>query len=111
MLTRAKPFIASETAQKYTGRHNMDCKEFREILDLYIDDELSPEASTAARLHLKECSRCRKVETELLRVRSALKLIVSEHQPPPELVNAVHRLSQSPWRKLIGSLSNNSARI
>lgn len=79
----------------------MDCKEFREVLDLYADEELSPDAMTAARLHLAGCASCRAAERELLRLRRALKLAVSKHQPPPELVGAVRDIYQPWWRKLL----------
>jgi anti-sigma factor RsiW len=79
----------------------VDCKEFREVLDLYIDEELSPDAMTAARLHLAGCASCRAAERELLRLRHALKLAASRHQPPPELVGAVRNIYQPWWRKLL----------
>lgn len=79
----------------------MDCKEFREVLDLYIDDELSPDAASAARMHLAECAACRTAERELLRLRGALKLAVSGREPPPELISAVRDISQPWWRKLL----------
>lgn len=75
----------------------MDCKEFREILDLYVDQELSPDALGAAHIHLNECHSCRKVERQLLRLRVALKLTVSQHQPPPDLAHAVQRITQRRW--------------
>jgi anti-sigma factor RsiW len=78
----------------------MDCKEFREVLDLYIDGELAPERMTAARAHLSECAACERAEKELLRLRRALKLAVSQHEPPDELVLRVRRLSQPFWRRL-----------
>jgi anti-sigma factor RsiW len=79
----------------------MDCKEFREVLDLYIDAELAPERMTAAQAHLSECAACERAEKELLRLRRALKLAVSQHQPPDELVLRVRRLSQPFWRRLL----------
>jgi len=78
----------------------MDCKEFREVLDLYVDQELSFDASTAARIHLNECSTCRRAERELIRLRRALKLVVSQHQPSADLVSAVRRITQPRWRRL-----------
>ena len=78
----------------------MDCKEFREILDLYLDGELSSDASVKARLHVTECSRCSRAERELLKLRSALKHVFSQYQPPPDLASAVHRISQPRWRKV-----------
>lgn len=69
----------------------MDCKEFREVLDLYVDGELSPEAGGAARAHLKDCAACGRAEAQLLHLRRALRRVVSGHQPPPELANDVRR--------------------
>ena len=79
----------------------MDCKEFREALDLYVDEELSPDALAAAHLHLSECAACRDAERNVLSLRRALKVVVSKHQPPAELVRAVSEVSQPWWRKLL----------
>jgi anti-sigma factor RsiW len=82
----------------------MDCKEFRESLDLYADGELAPAAEATARVHLQECAACRRAEAELLRLRRALKLTVAQHQPPPELVRRVAALTRprpSLWRRRI----------
>jgi anti-sigma factor RsiW len=78
----------------------VDCKEFRDALDLYVDGELSPDGASAARLHLSECAACRAAERELMRLRGALKLAVSKHEPPPELVSAVRAIPRHRWRKL-----------
>jgi anti-sigma factor RsiW len=79
----------------------VDCKQFREALDLYVDRELSADAARAARLHLSECDACRSAERELLRLRRALKIVVSRHEPPPELVNAVRNVTRPWWSKLL----------
>ena len=79
----------------------MDCKEFRELLDLYLDAELAPQSMTAAQSHLAECAACERASKELLRLRRALKLAVSQHQPPEELLTSVRRLSQPFWRRLL----------
>jgi anti-sigma factor RsiW len=78
----------------------MDCKEFRESLDLYADGELAPEAEATARVHLNECAACRRAEAELLRLRRALKRTVAQQQPPPELVRRVAALTNPRWRLL-----------
>lgn len=83
----------------------MDCKEFREILDLYVDEELSPEALADAQIHLADCHACRRAENTLLNLRSNLKLTVSQHQPPPDLVKTVQRITESRWREHLGSLT------
>lgn len=78
----------------------MDCKDFREVLDLYVDRELSAEAAMAAGLHLEDCARCRKAESELRKMRNALKQVAAKHEPPPELVREIERVTQSRWRFL-----------
>ena len=40
----------------------MDCKNLRELLDLYVDGELSPEAKVQAETHLAECRSCQRAE-------------------------------------------------
>jgi hypothetical protein len=79
----------------------MNCKEFREILDLYVDKELSPEAMATAQIHVNKCGACRRAETQLLRQRRALQVAVSRHEPPQELVNSIRNLIQPRWRKLL----------
>lgn len=79
----------------------MDCKEFRELLDLYLDGELAPQSMTAAQAHLAECASCERASKELLRLRRALKLSVSQYQPPEELLTKVRQLSQPFWLRLL----------
>jgi anti-sigma factor RsiW len=80
----------------------MDCKGFRETLDLYLDGELAPEATSAAQLHEQECDSCHRAAASLLHLRRQMKSAVAQHQPPPELVNAVQRISQPAWKRWFG---------
>ena len=73
----------------------MDCKEFRERLNLYVDGELAAESANEAREHLKGCSSCAKAEAGLRHLRSSLKRVVNRHQPPPELERDVLRSLRS----------------
>jgi len=77
----------------------MDCKEFREVLDLHVDRELSAEAAVSAELHLRECGSCHLAAEELLRLRRALKEAVNRHQPPPGLAESVQRNLAPPVRR------------
>lgn len=77
----------------------MDCKEFRELLDLYVDDELSPEAMALASVHSAECESCRRAKAELARLQHTVKRVVSQYDPPAELVESVRSVSHSRWRK------------
>jgi predicted anti-sigma-YlaC factor YlaD len=84
----------------------MDCKEFRELVDFYVDGELSPETTLSARAHLEGCGACSRVEQQLLRLRGAVKRVVNEIAPPPELETRVKNLAWPGWHKVtIGSAS------
>lgn len=74
----------------------MDCKEFRELLDLHLDRELSADAEAEARLHAKECARCHAVEQQLKRLRQSLKTLVAKNEPPQRLMREVAAIGQ-PW--------------
>jgi anti-sigma factor RsiW len=69
----------------------MDCKDFRERLDLYVDGELSAEAADEMRGHLKGCAECAKAEAGLRHLRSSLKRVVNRHRPPDALEQHVLR--------------------
>lgn len=78
----------------------MDCKEFREVLDLYIDNELSPEAMASAGVHLTDCAPCRRATDELFRLRQAVKEAVNKHQPPPALLDSIRRATSASRRRV-----------
>src|SRR5215218_2296927 len=69
----------------------MDCKEFRERLDRYVDGELSGADAAAAREHVQGCASCAKAEAGLRHLRSSLKRVVNRHRPPPGLEEQVLR--------------------
>lgn len=60
----------------------MDCKEFQERLDLYVDGELAAEVAEEMRGHLKGCASCAKAEAGLRHLRLSLRRVVNRHQPP-----------------------------
>ncbi len=78
----------------------MDCKEFREVLDLYSDGELSAEGRAAASSHLSECHACRTAADEMQRLRRAVKAAVTRHEAPPELIERVQQSIAPPKRRL-----------
>src|SRR5215212_4373655 len=73
----------------------IDCKEFRERLDLYVDGELPAASANEAREHSKGCAPCAKAEAGLRHLRSSLKRVVNRHQPPPTLERDVLRSLRS----------------
>ena len=88
----------------------MNCKEFREVLDLYIDEELSPEALIAAQLHSGECMTCQAATEKLLSIRQLLKANNAKHQLPSELVEAVHRISRPWWKPVFHDAKASASR-
>jgi hypothetical protein len=78
----------------------------RELLDLYVDGELSPEATAAARLHLTDCEACGLAERELLLLREGIKSAVAEYRAPDELTRWVHTLFRmSRRRRLVAAVT------
>jgi hypothetical protein len=80
----------------------MDCKQFREILDCYLDLELSPEAMAAADAHLRECGACERVAAQLRALRQAVRRVVAAEAPPPGLER---RVRASLWPQSPGRLA------
>ncbi len=77
----------------------MDCKNLREVLDLYVDGELSPEATVQAEAHLGECHACRRAADRLQGLRQAVKAAVSQYQPGPQLADRVRQSTLLPWHR------------
>jgi len=77
----------------------MDCKNIREILDLYVDGELSPEATVQADTHLAECPACRNTVAGLNRLRQAVKAAAGQYQPTSLLVDHVRQSTISRWTR------------
>ncbi len=77
----------------------MDCKNLREVLDLYVDGELSPEATVQTEAHLAECHACRRAADRLQELCQAIKAAVSQYQPAPQLANRVRNSTLSPWHR------------
>jgi|SRR5215471_4111719 len=77
----------------------MDCKNIREILDLYVDGELSPEASVQVETHLAECVACRNTVARLNRLRHAVKTAVKQYQLPAQLIDQVRQSTVFQWRR------------
>ncbi len=75
----------------------MDCKNIREILDLYVDGELSPEATVQAEAHLAECDSCRRTVDRLNRLRQAVRASVGQYQPAAQLVARVRKSTITSW--------------
>ena len=73
----------------------MDCKKLREVLDAYVDRELSADAAGQAEAHIAECGACRRAVESLTRLREAVRTAAGKPEAPMELVRRV-RSSVSP---------------
>jgi putative zinc finger protein len=73
----------------------MDCKKMREVLDAYVDRELSVDAAAQADAHIVECNACRRAVEHLARLREAVKTAAGRPEAPVELIERV-RSSVSP---------------
>jgi anti-sigma factor RsiW len=89
----------------------MDCKEFRERLDLYVDGALPDAEVDEAREHLKGCASCAKAEAGLRHLRDSLKRVVNRHRPPPELEVSVLRSLRSRKHAPARKASDESPRV
>jgi anti-sigma factor RsiW len=89
----------------------MDCKEFREELDQYVDGELPADTLLAGRSHLKGCIACGRFERQRLLLRSSVKRVVNEPLPPPELLDKVRAIATPAWRRWFTSLSKGAKAI
>jgi hypothetical protein len=76
----------------------MDCKQLREVLDCYVDGELSPEAIAAAEAHLHSCANCMRAVTQLNALRSRVRRAVCEYTPSARLHQRVQNAIRTQWR-------------
>lgn len=75
----------------------MDCRQVREVLDSYVDGELSDAARSATESHLVECRACRQAVGRLERLRHAVRHAVAAHEPSAALLARVQRVPRPSW--------------
>lgn len=80
----------------------MDCKQFREALDCYIDGELSADASVTADAHRRECLECGRAATHLIAMKADVKRTVDALAPPPDLEARVRDATTLRWLGPLG---------
>ena len=76
-----------------------DCKKLRELLDAYVDGELSADATAQAEAHIAECDACRRAVENLARLREAVRIAVGKPDAPMELVERVRNTVSPRWRR------------
>jgi Putative zinc-finger len=76
----------------------MDCKQLSEVLDCYVDGELSPDAMAGAEMHVRGCAQCARAVAYLNGLRAQVRRTVSESVPPQELSVRVRESLRAKWR-------------
>jgi len=77
----------------------MDCKKLREVLDAYVDRELSADAAAQAEGHIAECGACRRAVEGLTRLREAVKTAAGKPETPVELTERVRGSVSPRWHR------------
>src|SRR5260370_36714747 len=67
----------------------MDCKKLREVLDAYVDRELSVDAAAQAEAHIAECGACRRAVEGLARLREAVRTAAGKPEAPARVLARV----------------------
>jgi len=77
------------------------CKEIREKLSAFIDDELPPEESSLIVEHLHQCPSCAQEESSLLKIVDLMNAIPDENPAPAFASIAVRRAALWKLKELI----------
>src|SRR5258707_15899719 len=75
----------------------MDCTKLREMLDAYVDRELSADADSQAEGHIAECSSCRRAVEGLTRLREAVRTAAGKPEVPQQLLASVRGSVSPRW--------------
>jgi hypothetical protein len=82
----------------------MNCKQFRESLDCYLDGELSAAASAAADAHRKECPQCDGAVRHLQELKATVRRTVGAATPPSDLDARIRAAVAGPWTRSFDAL-------
>ncbi len=77
----------------------MDCKKLREMLDAYVDRELSADAAAQAEGHIAECGACRRAVEGLTRLREAVKTAAGKPEASVDLMERVRGSVSPSWHR------------
>ena len=79
----------------------MDCKKLREVLDAYMDRELSPDAAAQADAHIAGCTACRRAVEALTRLRGAVRTAAGKPEAPEQLLARVQNSLSPGWHRAV----------
>jgi anti-sigma factor RsiW len=63
----------------------MDCAQFKQLLEAYIDDELELSRVLEVEAHLESCSKCKSLAEAAIEFRNSVRMNSPRHVAPPEL--------------------------
>ena len=79
----------------------MDCKKLREMLDAYVDRELSADAASQAEAHIAECGPCRRAVEGLTKLREAVRTAAGKPEVPQQLLARVQSSLSPRWHRAV----------
>jgi len=82
----------------------MNCKQFRESLDCYLDGELSAAACAAADAHRKECPQCDRALAHVQELKTAVRRTVTVASPPSDLDARIRAAVATPWTRPLDTI-------
>jgi hypothetical protein len=88
----------------------MNCKQFRESIDCYLDGELSAAASSVADAHRKECPQCDRAVNHLQQLKANVRRTVSVATPPAALAAEIRAAIANPWMRPFDTVRSFSPR-
>jgi|HubBroStandDraft_1064217.scaffolds.fasta_scaffold44311_2 anti-sigma factor RsiW len=80
----------------------MECKDARELMPRYIDDELTPEAKQATVTHINGCPDCRRLADEELAWHRSVRQAGTRYQAPEAVKRQVLRAIRSSTASRLG---------
>ena len=86
----------------FAERRALSCSEVEELLDSYIDGDMSPGTSGRFEVHLEQCEYCRSVVLDCKHIVALAKTLAET--PVPPMIR--HRLREA-LRERVGHISEN----
>src|SRR4029453_8434877 len=79
---------------------SMSCREMRDRVQAYADDELGLEGVLDVQAHLERCAACRETFQRQRTFRRTVAALYPREEPPPELARSVRIALRSRWSRV-----------
>src|SRR5919108_1229684 len=67
-----------------------DCATTSALLDVYLDDEASPETNALVQAHVRECARCEQTLHDMRELKMQLRDVFTQERAPAALAARMH---------------------